>query len=42
MTTTDIAENHQAFLEKVQAIAGLSVLYEVRDLAEVVFRRMGD
>jgi uncharacterized protein (DUF2267 family) len=42
MTTTDISQNNQAFLEKVQAKAGLSDLYEARDLAEVVFRTMRD
>jgi uncharacterized protein (DUF2267 family) len=42
MTAADISKSNQAFLEKVQAKAGLNDLYEARDLAEVVFRTMRD
>ncbi|MGB3403747.1 MAG: DUF2267 domain-containing protein [Microcoleaceae cyanobacterium] len=42
MTAADISQSNQAFLEKVQVKAGLSDLYEARDLAEVVFRTMRD
>ena len=42
MTAADISQGNQAFLEKVQAQAGLSDLYEARDLSEVVFRTMRD
>ncbi|MGF1491244.1 MAG: DUF2267 domain-containing protein [Microcoleaceae cyanobacterium] len=42
MTTEQISESNASFLENVKANAGLSDLYEARDLSEVVFRTMRD
>ncbi|MDY7022464.1 MAG: DUF2267 domain-containing protein [Cyanobacteriota bacterium] len=42
MESTQISQENTAFLEKVKAKAGLSDLYEARDLSEVVFRVMRD
>ncbi|NJK36590.1 MAG: DUF2267 domain-containing protein [Oscillatoriales cyanobacterium RM2_1_1] len=42
MTTEQISESNSRFLEKVQSQAGLTDLYEARDLCEVVFRTMRD
>jgi len=37
-----IQTKHTPFLEKVQQLAGLSDLYDARDITEVVFRTMRD
>ena len=41
-TKADVPAEHQSFLEKVMAGAGLEDIFDARDITEVVFRTMRD